>query len=196
MSLLLLHCLVLWFSQQIKLDGERRNREYEKEIRRDKLVTQLIEEEQKRPQHYQVQWCFGSFCKSGQGVTAIYKENKSIKREQKLRSKNCSVELRLKWIQCTFGLRVHVDHLRFQLLLFFFFFSACMNSNRTIHAHEFTIQETKCTVHALFTHCLRDPQPFYSEKIYIKNEPHGTIHTFKNYFVIVFSVFSFQFLAK
>ena len=79
---------------------------------------------------------------------------------------------------------------------FFFFFSACMNSNRTIHAHEFTIQETKCTVHALFTHCLRDPQPFYSEKIYIKNEPHGTIHTFKNYFVIVFSVFSFQFLAK
>ena len=49
MSLLFLHCLVLWFSQQIKLDGERRNREYETEIRRDKLVTWLIEEEQKRP---------------------------------------------------------------------------------------------------------------------------------------------------
>ena len=50
-------------------------------------------------------------------------------------------------------------------LQFFFFFPACMNSNRTVHAHGFTVQETKRIVH-------------------------GTIHTFKNYFATVFLVFS------
>ena len=45
-------------------------------------------------------------------------------------------------------------------------------------------------VAALFVHCSWDPQPLYSKK-YIKNGSHGTIHTFKNYFVTVFSVFSF-----
>ena len=39
-------------------------------------------------------------------------------------------------------------------------------------------------------HCSWDPQPLYSEKKKIKNESHGTIHTFKNYFVTVFSIFS------
>ena len=41
---------------------------------------------------------------------------------------------------------------------------------------------------ALFT----DPQIFFFNKINIKNESHGTIHTFKNYFATVFLVFSFQ----
>ena len=48
------------------------------------------------------------------------------------------------------------------------------------------------TVYALFRYCSWDPQPLYSEKK-IKNESHGTIHTFKNYFATVFSVFNFQF---
>ena len=34
-------------------------------------------------------------------------------------------------------------------------------------------------------HCSRDPQPLYLEKN-IKNEFHGTIHTFKNYFLQCF----------
>ena len=52
--------------------------------------------------------------------------------------------------------------------------------------------ETKCNVHALFIHCSWDPQPLYSEKKKkIKNESHDIIHIFKNYFITVFSVFSF-----
>ena len=56
----------------------------------------------------------------------------------------------------------------------------------------YTVQETLCTVHVLFTHCSWDPQPLYSKNI--KNRSHGTIYTFKNYFATVFSVsvFSFQ----
>ena len=42
-------------------------------------------------------------------------------------------------------------------------------------------------------HCLWNPQPLYSKKkIYIKIGSYGTIYTFKNYFVTVFSVFSFN----
>ena len=39
-------------------------------------------------------------------------------------------------------------------------------------------------------HYLRDLQTSFFNKILIKNEFHDTIHTFKNYFVTVFSVFS------
>ena len=35
---------------------------------------------------------------------------------------------------------------------FFFFFSTRMNSNNTILAHGFTVQETKCTVHKTYNH--------------------------------------------
>ena len=38
-------------------------------------------------------------------------------------------------------------------------------------------------------HCSQDPQVLYSEKKKKKNVSH-TIHTFKNYFATVFSVFS------
>ena len=69
-----------------------------------------------------------------------------------------------------------------------FFFLARMNSNCTVHAPGFTVQETKCTAHWTYKH--------FVQKTNIKNKYHGTIHSFKNYFVIVFSVFSFQFLAK
>ena len=70
-----------------------------------------------------------------------------------------------------------------------FFFSAYqrMNSNRTVHAYGFTMQETS----ALFT----GPTTTLFRKyiyIYIKNGSHNTIYTFKNYFATVFLVFSFQ----
>ena len=38
-----------------------------------------------------------------------------------------------------------------------------------------------------------DPQITLFNNFFIKNGSHGTIHTFKNYFATVFSVFSFQF---
>ena len=46
-----------------------------------------------------------------------------------------------------------------------------------------------CTHKLLFTHYSWDPQLLYSEKN-IKNGSHSTIHTFKNYFVTVFSIFN------
>ena len=51
------------------------------------------------------------------------------------------------------------------------------------------MQETKIIIHTLFitvhstVHALKN----------IKNESHDTIYTFKNYFVTVLSIFSFQF---
>ena len=41
-------------------------------------------------------------------------------------------------------------------------------------------------------HCLQDSQISFFNKTFIKNESHGIIHTFKNYVVTVFSIFSFQ----
>ena len=41
-------------------------------------------------------------------------------------------------------------------------------------------------------HCSRDPQISFFTKTFIKNGSHNTIHIFKNYFVTVFSIFSFQ----
>ena len=41
-------------------------------------------------------------------------------------------------------------------------------------------------------HCLRDPQTSFFNKTFIKNGSYGTIYPFKNYFVTVFSIFSFQ----
>ena len=42
-------------------------------------------------------------------------------------------------------------------------------------------------------HYFRDLQTSFFSNFFIKNGSHGTIHTFKNYFVTVFLVFSFQF---
>ena len=46
------------------------------------------------------------------------------------------------------------------------------------------------TFSADLVYCLWDPQISFFNKTFIKNGSHGTIHTFKNYFVIVFSVFN------
>ena len=39
---------------------------------------------------------------------------------------------------------------------------------------------------------IQDPQTSLFSNIFIKNESYGTIYTFKNYFVTVFLVFSFN----
>ena len=94
--------------------------------------------------------------------------------------------------QCSAGLDRDycVCVLKFSVFLFFFFgFHAVMwllfmNSSHIgwlFHGEQYTC--------ALFM----DLQiPLFSN-FFIKNESHGTIHIFKNYFVTVFSVFSFQF---
>ena len=42
-------------------------------------------------------------------------------------------------------------------------------------------------------HCSRDLQISLYSNFFIKNESQNTIYTFKNYFTIMFSIFSFQF---
>ena len=64
---------------------------------------------------------------------------------------------------------------------FFFFFPAFVDFGRQILLF--------ITVYALFTHCVYTVHVLKN----IKNRSHDTIYTFKYYFVIVFSVFSFQF---
>ena len=39
-------------------------------------------------------------------------------------------------------------------------------------------------------HCSRDPQTSFFSNFDVKNRSHGTIHIFKNYFTIVFSIFN------
>ena len=70
----------------------------------------------------------------------------------------------------------------FLVCVFRYFFFSCM---WTVTSHGFIVQGTKITVHTLFitVHTWKN----------IKNGSHDTIHTFKNYFATVFSVFSFQF---
>ena len=92
------------------------------------------------------------------------------------------------WIQ-RFSLNPAV---RFPLFFFFsFFFSRISGREET----KFTVYETNVTVHALFWYCLCTVHGIHSYFIQknIKNGSHSTIYTFKNYFVTVFSVFSFQF---
>ena len=62
-------------------------------------------------------------------------------------------------------------------LFFVFFFSATI-----------VVGHKQCN-YALFM----VPQTPHLSYFFIKNESHYTIHIFKNYFVTVFSVFSFQF---
>ena len=45
-------------------------------------------------------------------------------------------------------------------------------------------------VNSALVHCSQDSQTPLFSNFFIKNWSHGTIHTFKNYFTIVFSVFS------
>ena len=59
-----------------------------------------------------------------------------------------------------------------------------MNSSRNISP----VFREQC-IRALFM----NPQILFFINFFIKNGSHDTIHTFKNYFATVFSVFSFQF---
>ena len=58
---------------------------------------------------------------------------------------------------------------------------------------DYNVQETLCTIHVLFTYCsytIHGTHNHFIQKKNIKNGSHDTIHTFKNYFATVFSVFN------
>ena len=85
------------------------------------------------------------------------------------------------------------------ILFFFFFFS----SHVSVGLEQFRLLFMHCswTVAATFdyspmnstpVHCSRVPQTSIFSQFFIKNGSHGTIHTFKNYFITVFTVFSFN----
>ena len=76
-----------------------------------------------------------------------------------------------------FGFRVScVSASRFSFLFFFFFLAVNV---------DFSLEQCTCS---LFT----GPTNITFLQLFIKNRSHGTIHTFKNYFAIVFLIFSFQ----
>ena len=75
----------------------------------------------------------------------------------------------------------HILHQRFSFYFYFLFFINAWIVTHTVHTH--------CA--GDIVHCSWDPHHFIQEKK-IKNGSHGTIYTFKNYFVTVFSIFSFQ----
>ena len=81
------------------------------------------------------------------------------------------------WIRLNW--RLHFSSARFLFFFFFFFFFPTVVVNQVF--------PEQC-IRALFT----DPQTSLFSNIFIKNGSHSTIHIFKNYFAIIFSVFSFS----
>ena len=90
--------------------------------------------------------------------------------------------------QYTFGQELfsYVWCFAFSFLFFLIFFIyTCFSfqeTNYTVHA---LFTNGSCTIYTLFT---RPTTTLFKKKI--KNGFHGTIHTFKNYFATIFSVFS------
>ena len=79
----------------------------------------------------------------------------------------------------------------FLLLYFIFFFYLSRDFwlfyQCTINTSK--ISDGQCTPMGL-VHCSQDPQTLFFGYFFIKNGSHSTIHTFKNYFATMFSVFS------
>ena len=102
-------------------------------------------------------------------------------------------------IKYVFGSGYCVLHLCFFSFFFFFLFSLLLRmrlegQTATVHEQQSYIVDFS----APFINPMgpvnntRDPQTSLFSNFFIKNGSHSTIHTFKNYFVTVFSVFSFS----
>ena len=83
----------------------------------------------------------------------------------------------------------------FSFFLFFFFHAFFPSQAATVHVlymnssrNIWPVLREQC-IRALFT----DSQISFFINFFIKNESHGTIYTFKNYFATVISAISFQF---
>ena len=120
-----------------------------------------------------------SLC-TGPTVQVLKKKKKKKQQQQQQQLQTC-IQTPPKY---SFGYWWFWQRLHF-IFFFLFFLAQCMNSSRTIwlfnpfqhiRSHEQYTRLTNLTFQQLF----------------IKNESHGTIHTFKNYFATVFSVFNFS----
>ena len=87
----------------------------------------------------------------------------------------------------------------FSFLFFFFFFQAAFQWDLSNYGYcSCTVNEQQpqlfdySSVNSALMYCSRVLQTSIFSHLFIKNESHGTIYTFKNYFTTVFSVFSFS----
>ena len=112
--------------------------------------------------------------------------------------------LKLSYIHTRIILWCGLDRWRLRLLcvafcsfcfFFCFFFSRVFSWNGYCSC---TVQWTVAEFFLLFStsvdpvHCSRNPQTLLFSNFFIKNRSHGTIYTFKNYFVTMFLIFSFS----
>ena len=85
-------------------------------------------------------------------------------------------------------------HPRLRFTIFFFFWHAFQEFHVLLrllfinNSCNFWLFSYEQCIHALFT----DSQTSLFNHFFIKNGSHGTIHTFKNYFATMFSVFNFR----
>ena len=91
---------------------------------------------------------------------------------------------RRKRTKCAFGKCI----LHFSRFFFFFFFQRLWTVTSTVHALCGDEIYCSCTVYGTHNHFIK--------KKNIKNESHGTIHIFKNYFATVFFSFQFSVVSK
>ena len=100
-------------------------------------------------------------------------------------------------------MRLAVVHLHFPLFFFLFFFllrstpshgMLSISGSHALYTRPTTTLTVKFPLKLHYSvgpmHYSRDPQASFFNKIFIKNGSHSTIHTFKNYFATIFSVFS------
>ena len=113
-------------------------------------------------------------------MCSIPKLNRRIERYHKIKfSRFGCIEYGWGWLRvCLYSASASTFSVSCVSAVFFFFFS------RTCWL--FVSEQCIC---ALFM----DPQITLFSNFFIKNGSHDTIHTFKNYFATVFSVFNFQF---
>ena len=88
---------------------------------------------------------------------------------------------------------------RFPRFSFFLFFGTRLGDNFHCYGYCSWTVAAQFDFSALFNttvgpvHCSRDSHTSLFNNLFIKNESHGTIHTFKNYFDTMFFIFNFQF---
>ena len=100
-------------------------------------------------------------------------------------------------IMCPFGLGFcYICVCNLHVSFFFFFFSMQFGVTWLLFIHCSLKSNRQCWLfHSEQCICalFMDPQISLFSNFFIINGSHDTIHTFKNYFATVFSVFSFQF---
>ena len=86
------------------------------------------------------------------------------------------------------GVWIRVAFVSSAFLAFSHFFFFCCNTH--FRGQRLLFMHCSWTITATFDNF--NPQISLFINFFIKNESHGTIYIFKNYFIIVFSVFSFR----